>query len=60
MHVIWFLSALCLFDVKVFGFCALQQQSQMSKSELVNKASPIRERESGIATEQFSSPSFST
>ena len=43
MHVIWFLSAPRLFDVKVIGFCALQQKIQMSKSELVNKASPIEE-----------------
>lgn len=44
MHVIWFLSAPCLFDVTVLGFCALQQQSQMSKSEVVSKASPWEEK----------------
>lgn len=60
MHVIWFLSALHLFDVKVFGFCALQQKSQMSKSELVNSIVPYRERGYGIAAGQFSSPAVST
>lgn len=45
MHAIWFLS---LFNGKVFGFCALQKKSQMSKSEPVNKASPIEEERAAL------------
>lgn len=46
MHVIRFLSVLCQFSVKV-----LTQKCQVSKPELVNKASPTEKEKAALPQE---------
>ena len=60
MHMIWFLSALRLFDVKVFVSVHYSRKKSYFQVWTSQQSFPYSERDSGIAAEQFSSPFFST